>query len=88
MSEDISTMATVVHNVNIIAYHIAHCRSCSEERQEDPTVQQHIDSYATSPIELTEKDVHRTVYYHMCPFRLEGLTDGSGNPLGVYHEEE
>lgn len=84
----VTSLETIIHNVNVIALHIATCRNCTEKIQEDPTVQQHIDRYSTSHIQLTELDVHRTVYYHLCPVRLEGLMDEHGKPFGIYHGEE
>jgi len=88
MSETVTTIDIIMHTTTIIAFHIAVCRNCKEELQEQPTLQAHIDSYITCHKPLTEIDVHRTVYYGYCPISLDGLTDEAGNPLGYYHEEE
>lgn len=88
MSEAVTTIDTTMHNVNVIELHIATCRNCQEELQEQPTLRAHIDSYITCHKPLTEIDVHRTVYYGYCPIGLDGLTDDAGNPIGYYHEEE
>ena len=88
MNEFVSTVETVMHNTNVIALHIATCRNCKEELEEDPTLQAHIDSYITCHKWLTERDVHRTVYYGYCPLGLDGLTDEAGSPIGYYHQSK
>jgi hypothetical protein len=58
---------TLSHNISTIEKHLEECRNCQEELHISPSVRDRIDAYALGSHELSETDVHRTVYYGLTP---------------------